>query len=91
MNEQKETTEGKEQAGAASNNDTGGESQTESFLKKLEELKQVDKSLGEKLKEFREIQSATLLGSSAGIRKEEITKQETPKEYADRVIKGLIK
>lgn len=91
MSEQKKA-EGEKQENSTVDNNAGVQSQTENFLQKLEELKQVDESLGKKLKEFREIESSRLLGSSAGVRKEpEESKPESAKEYADRVMGNQIK
>jgi hypothetical protein len=90
MDEQNKATATEKSTGADENSGSGVQSQTETFLNKIEELKQVDASIKQSLAEMKELRASELLGSSAGIRKTEPVHVETAKEYAERVMNNKI-
>lgn len=59
----------------------------ESAVKRMEEA---EKRLDEKIAKLQELEVNRLLGSTAGGRVESQPKEETAKEYADRVMKNQI-
>ena len=60
--------------------------QADAKIKRLEEL---DKSLGEKIDKLEDIKASDMLGGTADAGSVPKAKEETPKEYNDRIAKEI--
>lgn len=90
VDEQKETVEKEEPKRADVNPSDGVQSETTKFIQKLEEMKALDKSLGDKLREIREFQASVAMGGTAGLhiesrKTDEQVKAEKAQKLADEI------
>jgi len=90
MEEDNEKKEGKTEP--VESGDNGNTPETLDKVERAElavkRIEDGEKRLDEKIKQLQDLQAERLLGGTAGARVEPETKEETPKEYAEKIMSG---